>query len=595
MNGVTQFTEAIFDWTWRSSLYASVLILLVFLVQFAFGKVLPARWRYMLGLLVLFRLVLPVAPESKWSIFNLSKYFASSGPPSNVLAVPQGEAPRAGVSALSEVASSVAGEGGKPIDWMTAAQVAWLLGLAGSLLMAGWQHRRFASWVKGLLAVADNQVGSLLRDCKVTMNVRREIVVVSAPGLGTPALFGFCKPCLLLPEGTLGRLDDRELRMVFLHELAHVRRGDILLNWAVILVRSLHWFNPLVWLALKRLRADRELVCDAMVMSHLGADERGAYGSTLIRLLDDFSGAGFCPSLVPVINNKSEIKRRVTMIAKFKSPGRAAVLASTAVVVALCGFTFTRAADKAGNSQKEKAATFDPYFTKMETGKTTHIEYMKQKLEVLDSRISHTQELVDELREKLRVPGRVAEGRSESSFDPESIRRLEAERINVQAVHSGHAELLSKLKGLRELGGDDLKRAAVTATGDAQLAKLLEDLWSAEVTLASKRQLLGPENNEFKAVAAMQAALNDKVNDRIDGILSGLELKTAATKAQLDSLQRAIENAAMEDAEGSAKYRPYLQAKRDLESLQRVRDSLFMKILEQEYDVDSRRSEGSKQ
>src|SRR5207249_4057745 len=154
------------------------------------------------------------------------------------------------------------------------------------------------------------------------------------------------KPRFLLPEGAMRKLDDRELRMIFLHELTHVKRGDILLNWIIIFASSLHWFNPLAWLAMRRLRADRELVCDAMVISRLAADERRSYGNTLIKLLDDFSGAGFCPSLAPVINHKHEIKRRVTMIAQFKPVGRVALLLSAVMVVALCCFTFTRAAEK---------------------------------------------------------------------------------------------------------------------------------------------------------------------------------------------------------------------------------------------------------
>ena len=108
------------------------------------------------------------------------------------------------------------------------------------------------------------------------------------------------------------------------------------MNWIVIFVRSLHWFNPLVWLALRRLRADRELVCDAMVMSRLGIEERQVYGNTLIKLLDDFSGAGFCPSLAPVINHKHEIKRRIAMIAQFQPAGRIALLISAGIVVVLC-------------------------------------------------------------------------------------------------------------------------------------------------------------------------------------------------------------------------------------------------------------------
>src|SRR5213075_2089894 len=158
------------------------------------------------------------------------------------------------------------------------------------------------------------------------LQVRCEVGIVRAPQPATPALFGWRRPKLLLPDGLCKKLDDRELRMVFLHELAHVKRADVLLNWVIIFIRSLHWFNPLVWLAMRRLRADRELVCDAIVIVHLAVNERRAYGDTLIKLLDDFSDSGFRPSLAPIINHKHEIKRRVTMIAKFEPASRVALL-----------------------------------------------------------------------------------------------------------------------------------------------------------------------------------------------------------------------------------------------------------------------------
>src|SRR2546423_14670741 len=72
-NAASQILSAVFEWTWRTSLHASVLIVLVLLIQLAGGKWLAARWRYALGVLVLVRLLLPVVPASAFSIFNLSK------------------------------------------------------------------------------------------------------------------------------------------------------------------------------------------------------------------------------------------------------------------------------------------------------------------------------------------------------------------------------------------------------------------------------------------------------------------------------------------------------------------------------------------
>jgi beta-lactamase regulating signal transducer with metallopeptidase domain len=623
MNGVAQFMEPIFDWTWTSSLYASVLILLVFLVQFAFGKWLPVRWRYLLGLLVLLRLILPAAPESKWSVFNLSKHFAPAGPPSAVPAAPQGEnVPNsyralrpltrppatlspgggegrgegvhgqetpAGISTLPESASFPREEAGEAIDWMTAAQIAWLLGLAGSLLVAVWQHGRFANWISGLPALRNERVDSLLNHCKELMNVRREVVVVSTPGLGTPALFGFYKPRLLLPEGTLEKLDDRELRMVFLHELAHVRRGDILLNWAMILIRALHWFNPLVWLAMKRLRADRELVCDAMVLSHLAADDRPVYGNTLIKLLDDFSGAGFCPSLVPVINNKSEIKRRVTMIAKFKTPGRGAVLASAAVVVALCGFTFTRAAV---NQQKPLSGETP---AKPGDGPTAAnhgnrgIDILQERAAAMNDQIRAAEAKLDELCRELRIS---VDGTPPGFLTPETVRRLESERITVQADYAGKAGLLESLKRINaEKGVSELRKLIPTVAPDEILSRLLQELAITEATLVRLRVNYGEEHPEVKAVAAMQSDLSKKVDQRIEGILSGLELKVAAAKAQLDSLAKSVSDAKGQDAEMTAQYRPYFREKRELDNLQKVRDAVVLRILQETVDADLRPSQ----
>ena len=63
-----------FTWTWTTSLSATVLIALVLLIQVAFGKVLAPRWRYLLGLLMVLRFLLPAAPASPLSIFNLGNH-----------------------------------------------------------------------------------------------------------------------------------------------------------------------------------------------------------------------------------------------------------------------------------------------------------------------------------------------------------------------------------------------------------------------------------------------------------------------------------------------------------------------------------------
>jgi hypothetical protein len=133
-----------------------------------------------------------------------------------------------------------------------------------------------------------------------------------------------------------------ELRYVFLHELAHLKRGDIPVNWVSVVPLMLHWFNPLVWYAFGRMRADGEMACDALALSHTQEPEKKQYGATIIKLLETFSRPALAPGLVGILENKNQMKRRISMIASF-SKTRGWPVAASAVFVALAVLTLTDA------------------------------------------------------------------------------------------------------------------------------------------------------------------------------------------------------------------------------------------------------------
>ena len=168
--------------------------------------------------------------------------------------------------------------------------------------------------------------------------------------------------------------------------------------------------NGLESITLRRLRADRELVCDAMVISRLAADERRSYGNTLIKLLDDFSGAGFCPGLAPIINHKHEMKRRVTMIAQFKPTSRIAFLFSAAIIIALCCFTFTRAAEmkgvSSGNAKSNRTAESKPANEKSQSSARVQIGVLRELLQETDEVVKKAQDRADQLRRESPKPAR---------------------------------------------------------------------------------------------------------------------------------------------------------------------------------------------
>jgi capsular exopolysaccharide synthesis family protein len=130
----------------------------------------------------------------------------------------------------------------------------------------------------------------------------------------------------------------------------------------------------------------------------------------------------------------------------------------------------------------------------------------------------------------------------------------------------------------------------LNANPDPELGKLLQDLWATETTLAKMRVTVGTEHPEFRSLAAMQADLDEKVEDRIEGILTGLQVRVNAFKAQLESMNTAVTDAKKRETEMTALYRDYFLAKRDLENQQKIRDAILLRQLQETVDLQIPRS-----
>lgn len=333
MTGFLGFVAWAFAWLMDATVQASLIACLILLLTLASPKRVPARWRYLLWLVLVARMVMPWAPESAWSLFNLL--------PETAVSVPVAAPPAASVGPVAEAAAPMPafpaeGDSGAPGTAVPVIPLVWFGGaLVVGLLMA-WNSLRLWREVAGRPLLTDGAVLTLLESCKQALGVGAPVVVVETAAVSTPALFGFIRPRLLLPEGLRGAVSAEELRYVFLHELAHVKRYDIACNWLLSVLQAVHWFNPLIWFAFARLRADRELACDAMVLDHAGPGASRGYGETILRLLERYTAprrALGLASLVGVMETKSQMKRRITMIAGFKrTPMWTSVLAAGLVL-----------------------------------------------------------------------------------------------------------------------------------------------------------------------------------------------------------------------------------------------------------------------
>jgi beta-lactamase regulating signal transducer with metallopeptidase domain len=281
----------------------SVAIAIMAVAYAVIGRRLPARWWCVLWLLALVRLVAPTAPTTGWSLFNLI-------PPHPAIEL-QLRAPAASM-VFDAISQRIA------VPWWIAGWkllvAAWFGGFAIILGRMAVSTIRMRSLVVRALDSGGATTSDILEEARAQLHIRREILVIESPLIDGPALHGVRRPALLLPEGMCSTFDREELRHVVLHELAHLRRHDVLVNWLVNAVRAIHWFNPLVWLAVARIQEERELACDELTLSCLHPHERLGYGRTILKLVERFRSAEPVPALVGIVNRKKQMRRRLVMI-----------------------------------------------------------------------------------------------------------------------------------------------------------------------------------------------------------------------------------------------------------------------------------------
>ncbi len=239
----------------RCSGQASILIVVVLAIQWLLSSRIPAAWRYALWLPVILRLLLPITPESRFSLFNL---FARTPEPVphyqlNIRTFPGQTIPMVPVEeSFPEDRPERRLWRPSAIEIAGGAWVGLTLLLLAQSIRTSW---KFGKSLRRCHSIEDGRIREVFENARRDLRVTQNVCLVEHAAIGSPALFGAVRPRLLLPPGLGEKFSDRELRHIFLHELAHVKRGDLYVNWLLVVVQALHWFNPLVWYACRRARA----------------------------------------------------------------------------------------------------------------------------------------------------------------------------------------------------------------------------------------------------------------------------------------------------------------------------------------------------
>ena len=333
---------------------SSILIAVFIILRAVFKKHISPSLLYALWLLVLVRLLIPGSiGESAASIFNhipvsTTEHSAILSPGMQNAIIQGVELPFSPYQSSSPDMEITKAESisSPETKYFSVSEMLFVLYIFGVIIFL-------------LLLLISNLVfGSRLKASRVEQGSFMGLRVYSSAILDTACLFGLFAPAIYLSKD----VDVSREKHVLLHEHAHFRQWDHI--WSVLrsLALVLHWYNPLVWLAVKLSKQDGELSCDEKVISSMHEDERISYGETLISLSCSGKTSLLC-AVTPLSSKGKKLKERIEYVVKRPSSLLVHMVLLVALTLMVSACTFTGAKDKAQDDILEESIVTPPMDT----------------------------------------------------------------------------------------------------------------------------------------------------------------------------------------------------------------------------------------
>jgi beta-lactamase regulating signal transducer with metallopeptidase domain len=265
----------------------------------------------------------------------------------------EGPAPGHGAPARDDATSRPAPErrppgrsGAAAFDLPRLLLLVWFGGTVLLLARRAMAEARLRRWVASTRPIADPRRLQAMSEASAALGLRQRVRMLESERASVPLVCGGWRPRIVLPVTSAG-WDTSTLRSVLLHELAHVRRGDVRWNLLAHLVRAVYWFDPLCWLAVHRMRVEAEQAADDAVIA---AGERpSGYAGMLL----DFAGAAVLPAPAAALAflGRSGLGARIEAILSGRDrrpPARREVIAGTLALAATVGLVAAAAPARSG-------------------------------------------------------------------------------------------------------------------------------------------------------------------------------------------------------------------------------------------------------
>lgn len=325
----------------RSSLSTGIVILLVTAIIMLFGAKMNVRIKNALWVLILIKLLIPVSDHIDTNLFSIlnqryltlvqSEQIVTSG--STGMNQPLLDMDS---SMTGEVPENLENNGFLPAILWTAS-VIWMTGIVLLSIFLLITNYNFRLKILGTTNTGDEKTLALIQTLKADLSIKQEIRVVINDRIKSPCIAGIIKPTIYIPEYILNISNSNQISHIFLHELVHFKRKDVLYNLLSIIALLIHWYNPLAWIAVKKMRIYRECTCDACVLELLNEDENIEYGMTLLNISKSYFNKNEYTQMPIYFETNNQMKERINMIKKFsKGSNKITLKMALSCVIAAC-------------------------------------------------------------------------------------------------------------------------------------------------------------------------------------------------------------------------------------------------------------------
>ena len=273
--------ENIFEIT----LSMSVVIISVLLFSPIIEKRYSAKWRYFIWLFIAIRLIIPfniTLPKAPINIETptTNVYIGTNVKPETNINIPNDDIGTQNIISTNTITTENNTNKSFQISLIDIIKNIWFLGM---ILFIGYNLLNYGFFRNHIKKNAKEVEIEIAKDIQNELNIKFIPKIVVSNEILSPMLVGFIKPMVILPEI---KYSDNELKVILKHEFMHYKRRDLWYKLLLIIANGIHWFNPIVYLMIRKANRDLEYSCDDDVVKNENMEYRKDYSMAIIKAIE---------------------------------------------------------------------------------------------------------------------------------------------------------------------------------------------------------------------------------------------------------------------------------------------------------------------